>query len=320
MADLTRRSTNRGQLLIITALGIALLLVLLAMALNTAVFGEVHVASTDDTLHEERTAVQYEESLERGVQSMIPRVNDNTSGNYTELRYALAGEISNWTDLTAERYAAGGASTNVTLETVHFRTDVTQDTSRNFTNASTTADWTVAENVSTVDEYEMNITQSNLVNTSDCASAAQCFNLSVDGGAWRLSAHETGGKAVIRVDAANGENAKCEATGDFPVTVNVTNGSFDHPECSGETFTPFQEDTGLTSPHTLTYVNADNVSGTYNISADGRFDETNYHSANSSKSPRFDPRIDAANVSVTYRSSELLYRNERRIEAGDADD
>lgn len=310
MADLRGRTDDRGQLIVITALGIALLLVLLALALNTAVFGEVHVASTDDSRHEERAATQYEASVRRGVGPLQPKVNDATSGGYSDLKTALAGEISNWSRITTAMHAHTGVATSLDTERVHYETDVTHDNeTKGFVNESGATEWTAIDGAERVSRYETTVTDVNDVAPGDCFGKDNCFNVSVNSGAWILSIYEKNSTVAVKVA---GES---ECTAAPPATINVTNGSLNGSAC----FTPFTEDPDIGAPYTIRYTNADNVSGRWGLAADGRVDDADYYDDDSGDSPRFDPRIVAANVTVSYRSSELHYRNELRIEAGDPD-
>lgn len=311
----TLRRRDRGQLLIITAISLAVLLVLMALALNTAVYGVIHVGGADDNLREERNAVRYEDSVRRGVADLIPAVNDVTAAGYDTLRTNLSREVADWSRLSGQQESMDGIATNATLANASFETGVVHDNeSRAFTNRSDAANWTVADNLTGVDHFEMQINRPRLVNTSDCSAEGTCFELTANGGAWKLTAYRTNQTVVIRIDAT--DSATCETT-DPPVAVNLTDGSFNHTDCSGKTFTPVDEET--TAPYTLQYANADNINGTYELRGEGRVDESDYYAADSGASPRIAPRLTAANVTVTYRSSDLHYRTTIRVDPGETD-
>ncbi|QLD87092.1 hypothetical protein HWV23_15630 [Natronomonas halophila] len=309
------RRRDRGQLLIITAISLAILLVLMALALNTAVYGVIHAGGADDDLREERSAVRYEDDVRRGIAGLIPAVDETTDGDYDTHRMNLSRAVANWSHVAGRQEVTDGVATNASLAEARFETDVVHDNeSRAFTNRSDAANWAVADNLSAVDRYEMGIARERLVNTSDCSAEGTCFELTVDGGAWVLTAYRTNQKVVIRIDA--GDTTKCETTNP-PVAVNLTNGSFDHADCSGETFTPVDGESG--APYAIRYANADNVTGTYELRGEGRVDESDYHAAGSGASPRVVPRLVGANVTVTYRSPELHYRTTIRVDPGETD-
>jgi hypothetical protein len=309
------RWRDRGQLLIITAISLAILLVLMALALNTAVYGVIHAGGADDDLREERNAVRYEEGVRRGIGGLIPAVDEATAADYDALRANLSRAVANWSHVAGRQEATDGVATNASLAEARFETAVVHDNeSRAFTNRSDAANWPVADDLSAVHRYEMGIGRERLVNTSDCSAEGTCFELTVDGGAWKLTAYRTNQKVVVRVDATNA--TKCETTAP-PVAVNLTNGSFDHADCSGKTFTPIDEGSG--PPYAIRYANADNVNGTYELRGEGRLDESDYHAADSGGSPRVAPRLVGANVTVTYRSPELHYSATIRVDPGETD-
>lgn len=314
METLKRR--DRGQLLIITAISLAVLLVLMALALNTAVYGVIHVGGADDDLREERNAVRYEDSVRRGVAGLIPAVNEVTVADYDTLRTNLSRAVANWSRLSGRQESMDGVATNASVADARFETGVVHDNeTREFTNRSDATNWTVADNLTGVDRFEMRINRSRLVNTSDCSADGTCFEFLVDGGAWKLTAYRTNQKVVIRVDAT--DSAKCETT-DPPVGINLTNGSFNHTDCSGKTFTPVDGET--TAPYALRYTNADNVNGTYEFRGEGQVDESDYYGSDSGASPRIAPRLTGANVTVTYRSTDLHYETTIRVDPGETDE
>lgn len=310
---------SRGQLLIITALSLAVLLSLLTLALNTAVFGGVHVAQADDSPREERSAVQYRNAVRRGVGDLLPAANER----YAEYE-ALEGTVANWSGLARGAYARDAAATDASATRTDFETRIVQNASGDFTDQSGNTSWTVAGNVSEASGYEMNVSDRDLA-TADCTGGGGCFGLTVEGtngSSWRMFVHDedTDGDIDLTVETADGSTESCGTT-DSSASINVTGGSFE--DCS---FTSFRDDPDVDPPYTLRYTDANNVSGTYNLTVrdrlvpdgerigtddsegDGRYGTTG--------SPRLDARIVATNVTVRYRSTSLDYRTEIRIVPG----
>lgn len=324
MEDVTTRDAGRGQLLVVTALSLALLLSILALALNSAGLGGVHVAQADDGFESERAADQVRNAVRRGVAGLIPATNERYV-EYTNLEDGLDAAVGNWSDLAAEEYARDAVAVRASLASASFETRIVQNDSREFTDQGGSTAWTVAENVSAVDRYEANVPESgDLVDSDDCSDDG-CFALTVEGSGddeWRLFVHTTGTDAVaIVVESSDGSTEEC-GTSASDARINVTDGTFDDgaDECS---FTTFREDAAVDPPYTLTYENANNVTGTYNATVDGRLVDGNISDDDrygTTGSPRLDPRIDAANVTVRYRSTDLRYRTEIRVLPGDDDD
>lgn len=314
------RPADRGQLLIVAAVGLAILLTALALALNTAAYAEVHVSETDTGLQEERDAVRYQESVRRAVAGMIG------SNSSIETESGLRANLAEWTELASPGHARDGAATNATLTDTTIENRIVQDDARAFEDQSGAADWTVASNVSAVDAYETEVQAADLATTDDCASTEECFALTVeddDGDTWRMFVYSSSGNETVEVDVetANGSDYYCKAEASS-TSINVTGGAFveeDGTECTFESFT---QDDQVGSSYTLRYESAGNVSGTYNLSVtgdvvNGSIEEDERYDATGS--PRIDPDVVAANVSIRYQSPDLRYEAEIRVVPGDAD-
>lgn len=315
MADL-RGPSDRGQLLVITGISIALLLVLLALALNTAVFGEVHVPSTDDNVQEERTVVQYQDSAERGVAPLISPVNDDAD-TPEALEDALADEIAAWNQTASDPYAGDGVVVRTSLAEPHFEVDVTHK-SGDFTNASDAPNWGVVEDLTSIDEYEMTANDDELVQTNESASLGTSFNLSVAGGSgneWVMTVYESNDNQDIIVRTDGSDNTKCSVDDQTNVTIDFVDSNIE--ECADDDFISFLEDPALEAPYTVEHSNGDNASGAYDIVADGEFDSDDYYAEGSGSSPRFSPTVVAADVKVEYRSADVNYQTVIRVDPGE---
>ncbi len=321
MEELRIRSNDRGQLILVAAIGLAVLLTLMTLALNTAVFGEIHAAQSDNSLKEERGAVQYHYSVERGVSGLIDSLNEEYD-EYGELERELHDAVAVWNDLSSSEQLRDGTITNSSLERVTYESRVIQDESRAFTDRSGRTEWGVTEDVSDVRGFEMNVSGENLTATGDCAGGGACFGLEVEGAngnSWQLFVHDDGG-VTITVDSPSGGTETYTAT-ETPVRIDVAEGSFDVGGSEDE-FTTFLQDGGIEAPYTLTYTNADNVSGTYELIVGGKIvDETidDDERYGTDGSPRIEAKIDAADVSVRYRSTDLTYGTEIVVLPGEID-
>ena len=310
MADLSDRSADRAQLLIIAGVGLALLLVVMALALNTAVFGGVHVASTDDSVQEERAALEYQDAVERGVAGVFPALPE--TGDYDILSSALAREVANVTELTDRHYADDGVATRTTAEPL-FESSVVHDNSEQvFENAQDESEWTVAEGVTNVSRYEMELDRNDLAHTSDCAARDECFNVTVTGddGTWRMATWETGNKTVVQFQDDDSTD-RCESEAD-PLHIDLANGSTE--ACEDDEFDTFTD--VLTGPYNITYTSSDNASGTYNLTVDGVLDDADFHE-DGGDSPFLGAELVGAEVTVEYRTANLHYRNEIRLMRGE---
>jgi hypothetical protein len=321
VADVDDRGENRGQLLLIAAIGLAILLVLLALALNTAVFGGVHVAATDDGLQEERGAIQYQDGVSRGVEGLLPVVSNDTA-DYAQLEDdledELRGEVATWSEVADREYARDGVATSASVTGVEYGTYIVHnDTSRTFTNASGNTTWTVVEDAPAVRGFEMNVSNDTLVKTDDCAANDACFNVSVNDGAWLVTVYKkSSGNQDIVIDVVASNGATCQ-TNDSYVVIDFTDGTFDATGCENDGFATFVEDAD--GPYTVTYTNANNANGTYELIVDKTADDSDFYEPDTGKSPRRAPSVVGANVAVAYQSTHLTYRDEIRVTPGGPD-
>lgn len=319
---------DRGQLLVITALALAVLLSALALTLNTAVFGGVHVAETEEGLQSERAAVDLQHAVRRGVAGLLPGVNENRT-EYDALNDGLAAATANWSAVAGAEYARDGVATNASISNTTFETRIVQNDSREFTDQSGNASWTVAADVDNASGYEMNVSDedTDLANEgpSSCLNGSGgCFAVTVENvenasDSWKMYVYDPPDDSVgITVVDATGATENLSAS-ETDVRIDVTNGTFD----GDQNFTSYRDDGGgVEPPYTVTYANANNTKGTYNLTVTGRIvdgsiaDDGRYDTTGS---PRLDPRIVGATVTVSYQSADLTYRTTVRVTPGDTD-
>ncbi|WP_311170736.1 hypothetical protein [Halobellus ordinarius] len=317
MADVARG--ERAQLLIVSAIGLAILLTALALALHTAASAGTHVAESDNGLHETEAAIGYQASAERAVAGLMAENNTTES----DLRAA----VEDWNELISAEYARDGVVTDVSVADTTVENRIVQDDTRNFTDRSGTENWTVASNATQVEGYEMELEASDLSSSDDCAASGECFTLTVeddDGDAWRLFASNPSENETIEmtVQTANGSTDTCTAEASS-APVNVTDGVFTEESGAECSFTSFTEDGEVTGPYTLRYEGTTNVTGTYTLTVTGNVvegsieDDERYATTGS---PRIHPDIRSANVSISYRSPELTYHGQIRVVPGETDD
>ena len=311
MADLSDRSAERAQLLIIAGVGLAILLVLMALALNTAVYGGVHVASTDDSLQEERAALEYQDAVERGLVELLPEVTE--TGDYGELETALDSEVANVTDLVNRQFMDDGIATRTAVSEPLFETSVIHDNeTRNFTNRGhQDTTWVVAEDVSNVSRFEMDVNDDELSHVGDCQSSEECFNITVNDGAWHMAIWEQSGNTTIEYEySGGGDKYDCDVP---TATIDFVEGKSE--DCEENNFVSFTE--VLDPPYKIEYSDTGNVTGTYSLTVDGKLDEDNFHGNETDKSPRIGAELVGVEVTVEYRTANLHYRNEIRLMRGE---
>lgn len=312
MAVVEMDTDNRAQLLILAAIGLALLLVIMTLVLNTAVSGEIHVAQADESSAHERGAMQYQDSVERGVAGLIQSMNDSPEA-YQDFEEGLENELDAWEELAASEYERDSVVTEVSLLNVRYENEtriIHDDPDFNFTDAQLTRNWTVAAEVTTVRTFQMNVTDGELVDTSECSSGDECFTLTVEGGdgeMWSLEIFENDG--IVLRDSEEGTDSTDSRT----LSLNLTAGTCAETDCEFTSFTDYLE-----PPYNISYTNGHNSNGTYELVVTDTIEDDERYSDDGS--PRLEEEIvgiESAEVAIRYQSVVLNYETERWIAPGD---
>lgn len=318
---------DRGQLMLVAAVVLAVVLVALAFVLNAAVYTEALVAG-DSGSPEDRTVARFQDDVRRGVGGLVVHHNRNATNNTThaDLHAALQESVERWDDLTARHAATSGSGTNVTLVGTDNGTRIAQDNAtRAFTNATRTeggnvtgnaSDWTLVTDVNGTRRFRMNITSE----TSDLGEfgAADAFNVTVTNGSatWRMNVTNENGNATVGVRNASGGHAVCSApANESGVWVNVTAGTVAGEECPGLAFAE-----GVNSPYEIRFESGDNVSGTYELVVDNETlatSPTADYVSRDDGSPYVMSAVYSATVRVEYRTPTLTYTTTVRVAPGE---
>lgn len=305
---------DRGQLLLVGALALAVVFVALALLLNTAIYtGNL---ATRDSGVEAAPAVEYvSESQQAGIEG-IASVNRRNNSSKTDLNGAFDATVNRWDDLASYHRAVAGDATDTDVAGTTNGTRIQQDNaSRAYTNESGAADWTVVNGsgVTAVRSMQFTVDNSTLTSIDDASNATSetVFHVTVDSslGTTRTAYvyhNTTSGNAEILVD--NGTETVCpvESSPDGTFVVNVPNASVGGASCSA--LGTLDDTDGDLS---IDYVDGGAAGGTYTMVVDehpteGDVTLTGLNTAGSG-SPYWTHAIYGAELNVTYRTGELDY-------------
>ncbi|WP_410765041.1 hypothetical protein [Haloferax sp. DFSO60] len=306
MADVMR--DERGQLMLVAALAIAVLLVGLALTLNTAIYTENLATRTTDTHLSDANA--YGEALEEGTGGLLDAVN-REGGTYGELETKFDSSYENWSSATATLGAARGRVTNTTRVDETRGTRIAQsNASLDFTGGSD--DWTVSTNEH-VRGIRFNVSRNSLETGSDP------FELVLDDGSdtvtTELSRNAT--HVIVTVDAPSGVST-CETpvgAGEY-VTIDVTDGMLGRQPCSA--LDAIHDD--LDGTLTVEFEEGSKAVGTYELYTDDlytAFDEAWDGLFGPDTGPTSEPALYAVDVSYVFQSGETRVEREVRIAPGE---
>lgn len=316
---------DRGQLLIIGAIGMVIFLIGLALALNTAAYGEVYTPQSDVISTEEREIVRLADAVDRMVVGVTPS-GPIADADFDEVTEAIEQEIDVWTETTSLATAGDGIALDVEVVEVKFASHLVQNESAVLSDhTGTKTAWTVADSVDRIHHYEMELNNDDLVATEDCASG-QCFGISVTGDndeTWQLNASRMNASEDIVIEVQLGNGSKeTQTVNDSAVELNLTAGDI---VSQNETysFTPVSQDPEIVGPYTVEYVNPTNASGTYELSTSGTvvtdtIDEDERYDRNAS--PRVDPEVTSVTVAIDVQTPTISQQVRHQIEVGEIND
>ncbi|MFB6167459.1 MAG: hypothetical protein ABEJ43_01275 [Haloferacaceae archaeon] len=313
MADLSHGDRDRGQLLLVAALAIAVAIVALVVLLNTSIYMENLATRDTDTGASE--AIAFRNTVEENLWRVVAAENDRTYAS----RSTLEGNVSNRTDrfvaLTAGRYRRSGAVAELSNTTFHDGTRLRQtDPTREFTSASGAANWTLATSADGVREFEVNVT-GGLTTTATPQSDA--FGVNVDGSGgnrWSLYAYNDGGGERIAVKNGTGpvNTNVCSGLYTQDPRVNLTAGTVNGTACPAIDFAR-----GTSAPYDVSYQYGNRSTGTYRLTVNTS-NVGNVNGPGPTTSPYRVPVVYSVTTDVVYRSPTLAYRANVTVQKGGA--
>lgn len=343
----------RGQLILVTGLLIAVVLIGLALVVNGAIYTEN--LSTRESSDEPREALEQRHVTEGDVQSLIDAANRNaTTDDYGMVRGDFADGLTQWADSQRVHKLLTGRFVSTELNSTTEGTQIRQtNASRNFTAGGSLAsdpDWTLVENTTDVGPFVLDIDRASLLNITDfntlsdplAAVSDNAFHVSVEtpSGTWKvyLFRDGTAGEVYLYVvdpgddlGALSGisslvsNSCVAGATGSS-ATVDFREPQFgtdatDCPELG------FYNTSVVGTDHDIHYRNArtsatglgllgeaDRARGTYEVVVDTRADRTPYYGPDADASPRARSIIHAVTVTAAFRSDGVVHGSDE-IEA-----
>ena len=346
MADVTGSGTareERGQLVLLGSVVLGLLLVGLALVLNSAIFAEN--LATRQTSDASSDAQSFESGARAGVADAIGSANRDHAGSpFTDLRDA---EYRPAVEALEERLSVSEAleGTDVDLTAVRSRNGIQladdDATSALTPRGGSPVNWTVA-NESHIRAFELTAGPTTATATSDVTGQLTGGTgvgfvvtlAAASGTAHDIAVYEDSDDGTVRVlvsEVGESTHRECDATGDA-ATLSLTG----RPTVDGEycrALLPVAEATGT---YDVRFVNGDLATGTYRLVVDRakdpldeQVDGANYGDACSgttfadttADSPHSVPAIYAGTVGLGYRNDRVSSETRLRVapdQAGEA--
>ena len=308
-AGSNRPGRDRGQLLLVGALALAVLFVALALLLNTAIYTGNLAAR--DASGDATPAIEYVSAARSAGADAVYSVNRRNNTNATELNRAFTATTNRWDDLAAHHRAVAGVIADVDVTGTTNGTRIQQDdASRSFTNDTGAADWTVVDGsgITSVRSMRFAVDNSTLtpIDNAGNATTEPVFRVDSTSDVETRSAYiyynATGDNPEVLVDDTNETVCAAGSVTDGTFVVDVPNESVGGERC--QALGGIDDD-----PDAIKYGNGDAAGGSYTMVIDEPPSSLSLSDLNApgTGSPYWTDAIYAANLTVTYRTAEIDY-------------
>lgn len=304
---------DRAQLILITGLTLAVLLVAVVLVLNTVIYTENLATRGVDAGGAE--AMDFRDGAVADVAEIMSREHGSASGDSAVDDFGASTESYGRT--VAELRARDGVIADVDASVEESGYFLTQNASvaagRDMTADNGAADWTVADNATRTRNFRLTVTPEDL---SDPMSGA--FTVVADGTVpdgsnetWTVTLSDDGGDLRVTVDNGTVASETFPPGPDGNHTVDLTAGTF-----NGESFDSYYWAEGVQDesvPYRLRYEDGDAAVGTYRLVVDDR------DTTSGPAPPRVAEAVYSAEVEVYHRTPELEYGDVVRVAPGERD-
>ncbi|MFB6156544.1 MAG: hypothetical protein ABEJ34_01715 [Haloferacaceae archaeon] len=307
-------SDDRGQMLLIGGLAIAVAFVALALILNSSVYIE-NVANRENVVVGEEGVTVYQDDVRRGVGRAVTAGNANGSSpadRKSDINEGVETLASALRDYHAER----GRAVDVAVDSHSVGTRVFRPDEGEFTEPNgTDDDWTVGSNTR-FRRFGMNVTRSNL----SSGALADVFRIRIDDGSTARKVYvfkNTTGpdKTVVRtrnVDTGALSAPCVDATGSTTV-INLTAGEVSGEHCEALDF--FES---VDPSYTLAFRNggSTNVTGRYDFVVNESNPSPDYGSDGEITTRKV---VYSTRVKAVYYAPDVKYVAKLRVAPGEPD-
>ena len=312
---------DRGQILLVAGLAIAVTLVALVLLLNTVIYTQ-NLATRGPQV-EDGEAVAFRSEVVTGVGRVVDAENRAGHVEWSEVDTNVTAAIALYDDLQSRYAAERGIVTDVEEETVSFTRGVLlwqTNASRTFAAAGNDepVDWTLVENASEVRKFRMTVSGENL---SEGPSGAFGVQLNDSAGTkWQVYVYNDTASDDIAVAVKNGTEASatevCRVS-DLHATVDLTAGTVNGLPCPELVWAK-----GVAAPYNVTFRNGGRATGTYAVTVDTSPSETavpdaNFAEPTDEESPRAVPAVYAVAVDIHFETPTLAFHTRVRIAPGE---
>ncbi|WP_336327733.1 hypothetical protein [Halovenus sp. HT40] len=312
MADLSSGQRDRGQLILVTAFALAAIFLGLAIIVNSAIFTE-NLATRSENVDSTK-ALEYRHGVTQFTGEVIGFANENNATTNETIRRNVTDGIRDINDYTGIQQAQRGTGIALELDSSTNGSRIFQSDAGTFENNETTADWTLATDVTRTRAFEINVTTHS---TGDFTVAVEDTDSSDE---WDL----TISNSTVTVDRSGISTESCSVG--TVETVDVTAATVNGEVCPALQDTEAGEDlyfaAGIDDEYEINFENADNIEGTYslvvdNASLDGSTNDNYAEVDGPGSGARVTPAMYSAILDFEYETPEVEYETDVRVAPGE---
>ena len=313
MADVSPDSdspTDRGQLLLVTALALAVLLVTVALLLNTAIFTE-NVA-TRETTADGRAAIELRGEAVTAVDDLIETENRVGGGDPGDVESAVDA-MGPLVDRERARHGTiGNLSRNGSATPGRLLRWTNPDTARPFDDPG--AGWRLVDSLAESRAFTVELTDvRSLTDPSGTVIENQAFGVRFvndTAGNRTLYLYEDGGRLIVeRATETTPPSQQCAIdAGSGTMTVDLSGDRLSTTETTVDCYRGLWPDD---SPDAIEFRNGDAADGTFSLTVDDGAVPI------ADPDVRDDPAVYAVTVDISYTSQDLAFETTVRVAPGE---
>lgn len=278
MADVMPSSDNdRAQLILVTALVIAVLFVALALIVNSAIYTE-NIA-TRDTGAETSTALQSHSVAVADLQTKLDRTNArlDDGDDYDTSHSKFRSGVEHWREERSENQARSGRVLDSGVTSVN-GSQIRQTADGSFESANGDNSWILAQNVEEAGRFEMAVDAGSVYNaqTGDNLTVMrdESFYMAIGGEEVFIYDDPNGNFTIVRPDGEEESSELSNAGCNFDVTgtvdIDIYDATVNGQPCDQ---LDFYENDIVGTVHDIEYRNAvvdteERINGTYELIVD----------------------------------------------------
>jgi hypothetical protein len=310
---------DRGQIIIVAALVIAMAFVGLALVLNSGIYAE-NLSSRQTT--DVDGALAFSQAANETVSEAYERANAAGASSADEARDKFTGIVDRWETSQRDRAAVRGIGVEVE-RTPHVGWRLEQDADRTFTPADgSSTDWSVVDEADGVAEFTLEVSQGELYTPTTQSDVSNSFRIEVNGSDdWNLYVFENSTETVVYTGDSDDPDdlddlisESCTARGSM-TTSDLRNASVGGTDCPALNFSD-----DLNDSTDVSFRNVDAIQGTYTlvingsnaVSTDADGSASDFHGPGSSDEPTAQAVVYSVSYVSHYERKELTHRRSGR--------